>query len=265
MQVFLLSEFLAEVFEEFCRWFFYVVDQAYVLGRYDVAESNGVLFFVDDAGHEAVRFAEQSVCSCFAGRIMIRCYVFHLDQVFIVPLNGVQVVECNAWCEDVDIGETFMVDSSFDDVDHGLAVDSISLCYEGSAGSQCHSRSIERSQRVAVRGCLGDEALIGSRRRLALCQAVYLVIEYEVGDVHISLDRMHSMAQADGVGVAVAGADDHVLILVSTFDALCERKSSAMRRVGAIAVLIAADTGGAADAGNQCYILMCPSHLGAYS
>jgi nucleoside-diphosphate-sugar epimerase len=60
-------------------------------------------------------------------------------------------------------------------------------------------------------------------------------------------------------------ADDHVLILVSTFDALCERKSSAMRRVGAIAVLIAADTGGAADAGNQCDILIGPALLGAYS
>ena len=35
---------------------------------------------------------------------------------------------------------------------------------------------------------------------------------------------MHGMAETDGVGVAVAGADDHMGVLVCALDALCEGK-----------------------------------------
>ncbi|CUP71211.1 Uncharacterised protein [Bacteroides xylanisolvens] len=54
---------------------------------------------------------------------------------------------------------------------------------------------------------------------------------------------MHGMAETDGVGVAVAGADDHMGVLVCTLDALCEGKSSAVGGMSAVAVLVSADTG----------------------
>ena len=177
----------------------------------------------------------------------------------IVPFDGIEMVEGDARGEDIDVGEAFVVDGFFNDVDEVLAVDGIGLSDEGSAGCDGHGRRIERSHRVAVRGGLGDEALGGGRRGLAFGEAIDLVIKDEVGDVHISLHRMHGMAEADGVGVTVAGADDHMGVFICTLDALCEGKGSAVGGMGTVAVLVAADTGGAADTGNQGDVFIRPA------
>ena len=72
------------------------------------------------------------------------------------------------------------------------------------------------------------------------------------------------MAEADGVGVAVAGAYDEVGVFVGAFDALGEGKGPAVGGVGAVAVLVAADTGGAADAGNQGDFFIGPAFFSAH-
>lgn len=72
---------------------------------------------------------------------------------------------------------------------------------------------------------------------------------------------MHGVAKANGVGVAVAGAYDEVGVFVGAFDTLGEGKGPAVGGVGAVAVLVAADTGGAADAGNQGDFFVGPSFL----
>lgn len=76
---------------------------------------------------------------------------------------------------------------------------------------------------------------------------------------------MHGVAEADGVGIAVAGAYDEVSILIGAFNALGEGKSPAMGGMGAVAVLVAADTGRAADAGNQGDFFIGPALLGTDS
>ena len=70
---------------------------------------------------------------------------------------------------------------------------------------------------------------------------------------------MHGMAETDGVGVAVAGADDHMGVLVCALDALCEGKGSAVGGMSAVAVLVAADTGRATDAGDQGDVFIRPA------
>ena len=152
-----------------------------------------------------------------------------------------------------------------DDIHQILSVDSIRLGHESSAGCDSHGRSIERSHGVSVRSGLRYETLGGSRGSLALGQAVYLVIENEVSDIHISLHRMHGMTQADSIGVTIAGADDHMGIFIGTFDTLGKRQSSAVGGMSAVAVLIAADTGRTADTGNQGDGFIGPAHFCADS
>ena len=261
----LLSKFLAEVVEDFLARLFYIVDERDIFGRYDVAERKGAGLFVDDTGDEAVGLCEKVEGLGFAGRIIGFTDVGNLLQVGIVPFDGIEMVEGHARGEDIDVREAFVIDGFFNDVDKVLAIDGIGLRNEGGAGCDGHGWRIERGHRVAVRGGLGDEALGGGRRGLAFGEAVDLIVKDEVGDVHISLHRMHGMAETDGVGVAVAGADDHMGVLVCTLDALCEGKGSAVGGMSAVAVLVAADTGRAADAGDQGDVFIRPAFFRADS
>lgn len=75
---------------------------------------------------------------------------------------------------------------------------------------------------------------------------------------------MQSMSETDGIGVAVTGTNDEMRIFIGTFDALGKRKLTAVRGVCTVAVLVSADTGGAADARNQGDVFIFPSFLGTY-
>ena len=239
-----------------------MVDEPYVFGGDDVSEGNALFFFVDDAGDKAVCFRQEVEGFGFAGGVIGFADVGNLFQMFVVPLDGVHVVEGDAGGEDVHVGESSVVHCFFNDVHQVFAIDGIGLSHEGGAGGDGHGGDGQRGQGVSVRGGLGDEAFGGSGGCLAFGEAVDLVVEDQVGDVHISLHGMHGMAQADGVGVAVAGAYDEVGVFVGAFDALGEGKGPAVGGVGAVAVLVAADTGGAADAGNQGDVFIGPAFFG---
>ena len=257
-----LSKLFAQIFKKFLRWFFYVVREADVFGRYDVTERKDAGFFINHAGDQAVGFCQKVEGLGLAGRVVCFTNVGNLLQVFIVPLDCIEMVEGHARGENIHIRETFVIHCLFNDVYQVLAIDGVRLGNESSTGSDSHGRCIKGSHGVAIWGSLGNEALGGSRRCLAFGKPINLVVEYQVGDIHISLHGMHRMTEADGIGVTVAGAYDHVSVFVGTFDALSKRKSSAVGGMSAVAVLVTADTGRATDAGNQSDAFIWPAFFG---
>ena len=152
-----------------------------------------------------------------------------------------------------------MINRFGNDIHHILHVDGIRLRHESSARGKSHGRSVKRGEGIAVRRRLGHKAFGRHGACLPFCQAVNLVVENDIGDIHISLHRMEGVSQTDGVRVAVTGADDHMNIFVGAFDALGKRKRASMGRVGAVAVLVPADAGRTADTGNQNDIFIRPA------
>ena len=140
-----------------------MVDEPYVFGGNDVSEGDAFFFFINDAGHQAVCFRQEMEGFGFAGGVVGFTDIGNLFQVFVVPLDGVHVVEGDTGGEDVHIGESFVVHCLFDDVHQVSAVNGIGLSDEGGAGGNGHGRYGQRGQGVSIRRGLGNEAFGGSR------------------------------------------------------------------------------------------------------
>lgn len=70
-----------------------MVDEADILRRYDITERNSILLFINDTGHKAVGFRQQVKGIGFARGIVGLTDIGNFLQVFIVPLNRIEMVE----------------------------------------------------------------------------------------------------------------------------------------------------------------------------
>ncbi len=258
-----LPKFCQKRLKELVGRFFYVVDEAAIRCRGDGVVGKGARFLVDQAGHEAFRFRKKREGRRFGGWVVARAHIFDFLQMFLVPLRRVEFIEGNAGGEDIDVGETAVVDGFFDEVHELLRIESRGLRDEAATGGDGHGDGVEGRRRVSVGGRLCHEALAGGRAGLAFREAVDLVIKDEIRDVHIPFHRVHRVPEANRVGIAVAGADDGVEVFIGAFDALREGERAPVRGVRAVAIVIAADAGRAADTGNEGDIFKSPAFLGA--
>src|SRR6185437_10854179 len=122
---------------------------------------------------------------------------------------------------------------------------------EGGFGAQGEGEGVEGGVEGTQRRGLGDLALFGGGRVLALGQPVDAVVEQQDLQVHVAAQRVDQVVAADGQCVAVAGDHPHAQVGAGGGQAGGDGGGASVDGVHPVGVHVVGEAAGAADPGDE--------------
>src|SRR5258708_6836694 len=171
------------------------------------------------------------------------------------PLVSIVVIVGHARAEDIQEGESRMLDPLLDQLGEMISLTTEATRHERRSRGQCQRNRIDRRLDVAKRHALGLHANAASWRSLACGQAIDLVVHDDVEQVHVAAHRMDEMVAADPKTVAVAARHHYSEFMIGKLQSGGHRQRPAVQSVHAIGIHVPGEVGGTADAAD-CYDVM---------
>ena len=196
-----------------------------------------------------------------------RLAVFELDDVlaarfFFGEVEPGAVIEDVAVLQDFDVGRALVRGGFLQSVLQVLLEDVHRAGHEGGFRADGQRQRIERARVGAERSGLGLLAEFGSRRILALGEAVDAVIEHQHLDAHVAAQHVNGVIAADGKRVAVAGGDPDFEFGMRELDSRGHGRRAPVNGVKAEGVHVIGEAAGAADSGNHHELFARDAQLG---
>ncbi len=137
---------------------------------------------------------------------------------------------------DINMRESFVLYSFFDDLFEFLEFFGVSLTGESTSRMFCESIGIKWTDDIAFWSCLRDGTYWSRRRRLARCEGIVLIIEHDIGDIKIPATRMDKVPHTNPIAITITTNNDNGQWRICEFDSCCKWYCTTMKRLCRISV-----------------------------